>query len=94
MSRKKRIYDDDDGRTIVDMSGVSAPNMFSVRSVPEKKAPQAPEREKQDRPWEDTGYTGKERLMIVLGTLKATLLIAGVFIGGIGIFVLLLYLLA
>lgn len=75
------------------MSGVSAPNMFSVRSAPEKKA-QAPQEEKQDRPWEAFSYTGKERLMIVLGTLKATMLIAGVFIVGIGLVLLLLYLLS
>lgn len=91
--RDKRRYDDDDGRTIVDMSGVSAPNMFSVRSVPEKKKTQAPEKQKQNRPWEEFSYSPKERLMIVMGTLKATLLIGGAFIGGIGLFVLLIYLL-
>lgn len=91
MSRKKRVYEDDDGRTIADMSDISAPSLFVPRSVPTSK--KAPEPQKEKRPWEDTGYSKKERLMIVLGVTKGALLIGLAYILGIGLLVGLLWLL-
>ncbi len=86
MARKKRVYEDDDGRTIADMSGVTGPSMFVPRSPGEKKAqPETP-----DRPWENTGMTPRERRMYVLGAMKATMLIALAYIVGLGLLIALL----
>ena len=75
--KKNRIYDDDDGRTIADMSDIGRQPLFLPR-LPEN-----------DRPWEQTGLTKEERLWYTLGALKAALLIALAFIGGLGLIVLL-----
>ena len=78
MGGKKREYDDDDGRTIVDMSQVSRPHLYTAprpqNEFPksEKKAPRRTVSE--DRPWEDTSMTKSERRMYILGALKAVLL--------------------
>ena len=88
MGGKKREYDDDDGRTIVDMSQVSRPHLYTAprpqNEFPksEKKAPRRTVSE--DRPWEDTSMTKSERRMYMLGALKAVLLIALVYIVGLG----------
>ena len=88
MARKKRVYEDDDGRTIADMSGVEGPPLFVPRSPGQKKTPAQPEN--KDRPWEDTGMTRKERRMYVLGAMKATMLIALAYIVGLGLLLALL----
>ena len=94
MSRKKRVYEDDDGRTIADMSDVSAPSMFVPKSLPQSRKSVEPRQEKPSPAWQDDGYTAKERFLVAMGALKAALLIGMAFIVGIGAFVLLLYLLA
>ncbi len=94
--RKNRTYEDDDGRTIADMSGVSRQPVFLPRlsgppragNTPARPAP----REESSRPWEETGLTKKEQLWYMLGALKAALLIALAFIGGLGVIVLLFFL--
>lgn len=88
MSRKERIYEDDDGRTIADMSDISGPSLFTPRSSDRKKENRAPE--KPERPWENTGYSFKERFMIVMGVMKATMLIALAYILGFGLLILLI----
>ena len=88
MDRKKRVYEDDDGRTIADMSGVEGPSLFAPRNPGGKKAPAQPET--PDRPWEDSGMSPKERRMYVLGAMKATMLIALAYIGGLGLLIALL----
>lgn len=88
MARKKRVYEDDDGRTIADMSGVEGPSLFVPRSPGGKKEPAQPDH--PDRPWEDTGMTRKERRMYVLGAMKATMLIALAYIVGLGLLIALL----
>lgn len=88
MSRKKRAYEDDDGRTIADMTGVSGPSLFVPRSSGRKEF-QEPEKKSQ-RPWEDTGYSRKERFMLVMGAMKATMLIALAYILGIGLLILIM----
>ncbi len=93
MSRKTKIYDDDDGRTIADMTDVSGPSLFVPKSVPEKRAAM-PREQKKDRPWEKSGYSKKERLMVVLGVMKGTLLIALCYILAFGLLVALLLLLS
>ncbi len=81
MSKRKRQYDDDDGRTIADMSALS-PGGGWKGSAPAKKQQKEPQRE--EKPWEDT-FTKEERRMYTLGALKAALLIALVFIVGLGL---------
>lgn len=90
---RKRSYEDDDGRTIADMSGVSRQPVFLPRLPGRPRAANAPAppaaRGEQSRPWEETGLSKKEQLWYMLGALKAALLIALAFIGGLGLVVLL-----
>ncbi len=83
MSRKRKVYDDDDGRTIADMSGVSVPGMFGHRPPARPK--------KDDRQEEAEGehldLTRRESLMYILGTMKAALLIGLVYIVGLGLII-------
>jgi hypothetical protein len=89
MARQKK-YDDDDGRSIADMSGVEGPSLFLPRA--RKKPPEEPP-QRSDRPWESQeGLTGQERRWYVLGALKASLAIALAFILGLGVVILLMLL--
>ncbi len=94
MARRKKTYDDDDGRTIADMSGVSSqPLLIPGRPVGPKKqehVPEEPERDK--RPWEKNQdlMSKEDRRLYILGALKAALLIALAFIVGLGAFIALL----
>ncbi len=81
MSKQKK-YDDDDGRTIADMSGVERRNVFlpripGLREKPESDA-DVPEVPREERKW------------YILGALKAALVIAGAFILGLGICILIM----
>lgn len=75
-------YEDDDGRTIADMSGVSHPSMFGhlAGSVRRKEEPrqEAPQEEGENPP-----FTPKERRMYALGALKAALLIGLAYLVGL-----------
>lgn len=90
MARKPREYEDDDGRTIADMSGVSRPSLIGhlprahrTSGEPEGRRPGAlPEDE----------IPAKNRMWYMLGALKAALLIALAFIVGLGLLVLLMLL--
>ena len=76
---KKRTYQDDDGRTIADMSGVGPSPMLFPR-MPKKATPQEPS-PADDRPWESQEqFTPEQRRAAMGGALKAAMLIAGVFI--------------
>ena len=92
--KKYNEYDDDDGRTIADMSDVTRPAAFT----PRRKEPRRPKNhnpsqqgsflfEKQEEP-----FTREERRMYVLGALKASLLIAAAFIVGLGVAILIMIL--
>ena len=85
MARHRKTYDDDDGRTIVDMSGVERPSLLGHLPPSEKKDPvfSAPE-EKPRRPWEESGYSRSERRSAVRGALSAALLIGLAYIVGLG----------
>lgn len=87
---KKRTYQDDDGRTIADMSGVGPSPMLFPR-MPKKAAPQEPS-PADDRPWESSQeqFTPEQRRAAMGGALKAAMLIAGVFIaaGAVAILVM------
>ncbi|MBQ1674551.1 MAG: hypothetical protein II069_00735 [Oscillospiraceae bacterium] len=81
MARDRKTFDDDDGRTVADMSGVSRPNLWGFRypsSAPAGgKEPDNREEPQQDRPWDTSGQlTRRERWHFILGALSAALLIA------------------
>ena len=92
MAKQRRTYDDDDGRTIVDMSGVERPSMFGHMPRYGRKNPvfSAPEEKKPRRPWEQEGFNRSERKAAVRGALSAALLIGLAYIVGLGLLVLLL----
>ena len=82
---------EDDGRTIADMSGVGpAPTLRPHR----RKSDAPPPEPANDRPWEQApDWTPKEKLWAVLGVMKATLMIAGVYLVGLGVLLAVLLLL-
>ena len=86
MARRRREYEDDDGRTIADMSDVSRPSLMGRRT---------PERPEDSLSRESSGGSDdyippEDRKWYVLGALKATLLIALAFIVGLGIVIFVL----
>lgn len=87
--KKRKVYEDDDGRTIADMSGISHPATF----VPRRERPQGQEKE-NDFPVKEheEPFTREERRMYVFAALKASLLIAAAFIVGLGAVVLIMVL--
>ena len=81
MARKKKTYDDDDGRTIVDMSGVELTPMFVPRLPRESKKPvQRPEEQPQKEPAPEERLSKEEGRAYVFGALGAALLIGGIFV--------------
>jgi len=92
MARQRRTYDDDDGRTIVDMSGVERPSMFGHLPKSERKNSvfSPPEEKKPDRPWEDHSLNRSERGAAVRGALSAALLIGLAYIVGLGLLIAIL----
>lgn len=89
MSRNPKSYDDDDGRTIADMSGIEQPGMFIPHSFPQETSPDD-SCESEERPWESSPMPKGERFAWVTGALMAALLIGLVFLLGIGAVILLL----
>lgn len=84
MRKKDRFYENDDGRTIADMSGVEPQPMFLPR-IPKRRGradlrePDAPAA--NDRPWDTSGELSREeRNAAIGGALKAGLLIGAVFL--------------
>jgi len=100
MARDKKTFDDDDGRTVADMSGVTRPNLWSFRfpeSTPSGgKGPEEEEEQTPDRPWDTSGQLSRsERRTFILGVVSAALLIglpfaiviaAAIYIIGHGLF--------
>lgn len=82
MARKKRTYEDDDGRVIADMSDLERPSLWRIKK-PSSLRPElsAEEPSKPDLPWENTNdLSSEDRRIYIFAALKAALLIAGVFI--------------
>ena len=90
MANKDRIHEDDDGRTIADMSDLSRPGLFGFRKV-ERPAPRREEAPSASEPWREPEplLTPEERRWYILGAMKAGLLIGLAFIVGLGLIVLL-----
>ena len=84
MRKNRRTYDDDDGRTIADMSGIESqpllvPRIRKRTDRADFREPDAPEA--NDRPWDTSGELSREeRNAAIGGALKAGLLIGGVFL--------------
>ena len=90
MAKKKKIYDDDDGRSFADMSGVERRNLmsFTIHGQTDK------EKQNDNRPKNEHSepiFTREERRWYILGALKSALLIGAAFIFGLGLFILLMY---
>ena len=84
----KRVYDDDDGRTIADMSMVSRPALFG--RLPEKEA--AREEETASDP-DKIPFTKRESRLYALAALRAAVLIGCAFAVGLGLIILAFWLL-
>ena len=84
MRRNKRIYEDDDGRTVADMSGIEPQPMLipRIRKRADRadfREPDAPEA--NARPWDTSGELSREeRNAAIGGALKAGLLIGLTFL--------------
>lgn len=83
----RKIYDDDDGRTVADMSGIEGgfSNPFG-----KKKKTENPDQ--NQNPHQEPIMNKKEEFWYIMGALKAALLIAGAFIVGLGLVILLFFL--
>ena len=79
MSKKPKVYDDDDGRTIADMSGISRQPLILPKFSQFKKNNENPSDEKEEKPWEDNSFSKKERRSFVFGALGAAVLVGTVF---------------
>lgn len=93
MARKPKKYEDDDGRVIADMSGVSRPNLMHLGGPTSKPTPPVqpmPEQTKEDRPWESTEMSREDRRAYLWAALKAGLLIGLVYLVGLGLVTVLL----
>ena len=87
MARKRKVHEEDDGRTAADRSGVFPQRLWMPGPPPGPRAGQGTEGPgKADR----DAMTGRERRWYVLGALKAALLIAAVFLAAFGLFIALL----
>ncbi|MBO4338898.1 MAG: hypothetical protein K5755_05695 [Clostridiales bacterium] len=91
---KRKQYDDDDGRTVVDMSGVENPHSLFMPRFPKKEKPKGEEITPEDRPWENFEMSKGERRSFVLGAMSASALIAFIFIAVFGIAIAILFFLA
>ncbi len=90
IDKKDKVYEDDDGRTIADMSGVDHPSSFLPR-FPSGDDGKSGHRDissgEDDRPWENSSLTKEERRAYILGALGAALLIGGIFIIVLGLLI-------
>ena len=89
MKKNTKKYEDDDGRTVADMSGVERQPLIVPR-FPDKKKDRTPE---DDDGSGLNGFSKDEKRGIVLGAMSATALIALVFIavGAIAIALILMF---
>ena len=78
--RRKEPFEDD-GRTVADMSG-----LYDERSHFLRRKPDA------DPSGQPVQYTRKERLWAMLGAAKAVLVIAGAYLIGLAILLVILFL--
>ncbi len=82
MARKKKTYDDDDGRVIASMNVDGMPWYMGEAAGREKKFP------KSESSSDLSDLTRGETWEIIKGTVKAGLLIGSIFIAAAGLFIL------
>ncbi len=88
MARRNKVYDDDDGRTIADMSDVTGPSMF----LPQKSGRKKPPMEQNEPSGSEQEWDPRDRRIYVFGALRAALLIALVYAVGFALIIGLLLL--
>ena len=96
MARKEKHWEDDDGRTIADMSQVKRPSLFGNlpgSAYPREEQPEEREEAKKSPPWVDDSLSKQDRHAFFFGTMKASLLICAAYLVGFGVFILILTLL-
>ena len=77
----KKIYDDDDGRTIADMSGIERAPLVLPHFKKKKEAPhEVPEETDDASPSPEIQMSGDERRGYIFGALGAALLIGAIFV--------------
>ena len=92
MARKHKKYEDDDGRVIADMSGLSRPTLFRPGRPDsrESRPPEPMEPKREERPWEDTGMSREDRRAYIWAALKAALVMAAIYIAAFGLVIALM----
>lgn len=85
MKRKPCEYEDDDGRTVADMSEVHRRNLFIPRGNPHQERPKREDDHNDSSSGQNPPLSSKETRSFILGALSAGLLIALVFIIGLGL---------
>ena len=85
MKREPREYEDDDGRTVADMSEVHHRNLFIPRSNPHQESPERENEKNESTSNHNPPLNRKETRSFIMGALSAGLLIALVFIIGLGL---------
>ena len=90
---QQRNYDDDDGRTIADMSGLERQPILLPRLPKRKKENAAATPEDAGAQQPELQLTAEERRSYMAGAVGAGLLIAGIFIAAAAIIITLLLLL-
>lgn len=96
MARKEKHWEDDDGRTIADMSQVKRPSLFGNlpgSAYQREEQPEEREEAKKSPPWVDNSLSKQDRHAFFFGTMKASLLICAAYLVGFGVFILILTLL-
>lgn len=86
MKRKPREYEDDDGRTVADMSEVHRRNLFMPRrDMPRRESPERENGHGGSSSDQAPSMNRKETRWAIFGALSAGLLIALVFIVALGL---------
>ena len=85
MKRKPCEYEDDDGRTVADMSEVHRRNLFLPRGNPHQERPKRENENNESTSNQNPPLNRKETRSFILGALSAGLLIALVFIVALGL---------
>ena len=85
MKRKPLEYEDDDGRTIADMSEVRRRNLFIPQTNPRMEESKRGDRKVESGASPNPPLNRKETRSFIFGALSAGLLIALVFIVALGL---------
>ena len=83
----RKDHQDDDGRTIADMSGIQRQPVF-IPKIP--KRPTAENGENAQKKENELFLTKKEKTAYILGTLRSALLIGAVFAAAFALLIILM----